>query len=146
MSEALLSTLGLIIVAVVTVVGQWVSSRNDRALAHQEVDLLKKLDDPKSSAAVDLKAVIEDRLRVWKKRAQPSYRLLRTGYMTLFVAYLLVAAIRLLEAPEHPEGLYLATYLALLIAIIVTGVTSAYFLLSGGMAALRERKPGQNQP
>jgi cation transport ATPase len=143
MSEALLSSLGLIIVAVVAVVGQWVNSRNDRALAHQEVDLLKKLDDPKSSAAVDLKEVIEERMRVWKKRARPSYRLLRTGYMTLLVAYVLVAAFQLLGGPQ--EFPYV-TYWALLIAIIVTLLASTYFILSAGTATLRERKQGQNRP
>ena len=143
MSEALLSNLGLIIVAVVTVGGQWVNSRNDRALAHQEVDLLKKLDDPTSSAAVDLNEVIEERLRVWKKRARPSYRLLRTGYMTLFVAYVLVAAFQLAGGPQEFQYV---TYWSLLIAIIVTGLASTYFISGAGIAALRERKQGQNQP
>jgi hypothetical protein len=37
----------------ITVIGQWISSRNDRNLTNQELDILKKL-DPNSKTARDL--------------------------------------------------------------------------------------------
>jgi hypothetical protein len=63
MSDAFLTALVPVIVALVTVVGQRLSGRNDRAQTHQEVDLLAKL-DPRSPAASNLNQVIED----WRSR------------------------------------------------------------------------------
>lgn len=53
MVPALIALIGVVVVAVC----QLVSARNDRALAHQEVDLLKKLQRG-SHAATDLEMII----------------------------------------------------------------------------------------
>src|SRR5215203_682111 len=68
MSDAFLTALMPVIVALVTVVGQRLSGRNDRAQTHQEVDLLAKL-DARSRAASNLNQVIEDRIEDWHRRA-----------------------------------------------------------------------------
>lgn len=60
--------IGVVFVAATGVVGQLLTSRNDRALTHQEVDLLAKL-DPASKAARDLNGVIEARVARWHKKA-----------------------------------------------------------------------------
>lgn len=44
------------------------NNRNDRAITHQEVDLLAKL-DPRSKAAQDLNEVIQARIGRWHAKA-----------------------------------------------------------------------------
>jgi type II secretory pathway component PulL len=67
---ALITAVGLVLVSIVSVTGQWLTSRNDRTLTHQEVDLLKKL-DPDSGAAADVTAVIQSRIASWKASQHP---------------------------------------------------------------------------
>jgi hypothetical protein len=53
MAPSVITVVGLILVALISSAGILLTTRNDRALTHQEVDLLKKL-DPESRAAKDL--------------------------------------------------------------------------------------------
>ena len=67
MLVALITAAGLVLVAAVSALGQWLNARNDRTLTHQEVDLLKKL-DPMSEGANALAEVVELRIASWKKQ------------------------------------------------------------------------------
>ena len=58
---AIASVVAVVITAVGQLVSQLVSTRNDLALAHQEVDLLKKL-QPGSQAETDLEMIIRKRI------------------------------------------------------------------------------------
>jgi hypothetical protein len=49
----LIAAITSVVVIMITVIGQWISSRNDRNLINQELDILKKL-DPNSKTARDL--------------------------------------------------------------------------------------------
>jgi hypothetical protein len=64
---ALIALIGVIAAAVLQLLGQLASARNDRALAHQEVDLLQKLQarQPRSQAATDLEVIVSRRIRKW---------------------------------------------------------------------------------
>lgn len=70
MITALIAAVATVIAAIIAVVGQMISNRNDRALAHQEVDLLKKL-SPDSDAATHLEMVIERRIGQWRDKSEP---------------------------------------------------------------------------
>jgi hypothetical protein len=65
---AIVGAIGLVLVALLGVLGQFLTSRNDRTLTDQEVDLLRKL-DPNSQAARDLIAVVESRIATWHWKA-----------------------------------------------------------------------------
>jgi hypothetical protein len=56
-----------VIVIVVTVIGQWINSRNDRTLANQELDILAKL-ALSSGDASQLHEVIRFRIAKWHQR------------------------------------------------------------------------------
>jgi|SRR5215211_1452908 len=87
MSNAFLTALVPVIAALVTVIGQRLSGRNDRAQTHQEVDLLTKL-DPKSPAAINLNQVIEDRIEHWHRRTRESSRALRRVWYCAGISYI----------------------------------------------------------
>jgi hypothetical protein len=72
----LVPALTSVIVVVITAVGQWINSRNDRSLANQELDALKKL-DPETEAAQELTEVIQFRIAKWYARIAESRRALR---------------------------------------------------------------------
>ena len=57
----LIAALTSVVVIMSTVIGQWIRSRNDRTLTHQELDILKKL-DPTSQTARDLSEVLQARI------------------------------------------------------------------------------------
>jgi hypothetical protein len=71
MVPALITSITGLIVAVIVTVGQFLSARNDRALAHQEVDLLKKLQSG-SQAAADLEMIINKRIDRWRAKYEGS--------------------------------------------------------------------------
>jgi hypothetical protein len=68
---ALITSVATLIGVVIVTVGQFVSARNDRALAHQEIDLLKKL-QPDSPVASDLEMIIRKRIGKWRGRYEES--------------------------------------------------------------------------
>jgi hypothetical protein len=63
----LIPSIGVVLVAVIGLLGQLATSRNERSFTNQEVDLLQKL-DPKSKVAKDLSEVIEARVSGWHRR------------------------------------------------------------------------------
>jgi hypothetical protein len=67
MAPTIITVVGLILVALISLAGTLLTTRNDRALSHQEVDLPKKL-DPESRAAKDLSLVIEAGVNRWYKK------------------------------------------------------------------------------
>jgi hypothetical protein len=88
----LIAALTSVVVIMITVIGQWISSRNDRNLTNQELDILKKL-DPNSKTARDLSEVIQARIAKWRQRIAQSRRHLRgaiwwalAGYVILIIA------------------------------------------------------------
>jgi Flp pilus assembly protein TadB len=60
----LIPVIGTVLAAVIAGAAQLINSRNDRAQAHQEVDLLLKL-DPTSDTAKQLNQVVEARVQQW---------------------------------------------------------------------------------
>jgi hypothetical protein len=68
--NVLIPVLGAVLVAVVAAAGQVINSRNDRAQAHQEVDLLQKLRqmDPTSDTAKQLDEVVQVRIGRWHRK------------------------------------------------------------------------------
>lgn len=96
MWPTVLTFLGPILVALAAVFGGWLTSRNDRALALQELDLYKRL-NPDSTTAKDLGTVIALRVSGWKKRAIRSARRGRVTFrdvVTVFVfLYLILFAV-----------------------------------------------------
>ena len=78
MGTALIAAAASVLAVLVSVVGTVINSRNDRALTHQEVDLLTKL-QPDSKAARELHAVIEARINSWYGRAYKTRRGRRAG-------------------------------------------------------------------
>jgi hypothetical protein len=63
----LIPVFGAVLVAVIAAAAQVINSRNDRAQAHQEVDLLLKL-DPTSDTAKQLFQVLQARVNRWHAR------------------------------------------------------------------------------
>jgi hypothetical protein len=71
MNPNLFAPLATVVVISITVVGQWISSRNDRSLTDQELEILSKLERD-SKTAKDLSAVIETRIARWRQRMAES--------------------------------------------------------------------------
>jgi hypothetical protein len=65
--NVLIPVVGAVLVAVIAAAAQVINSRNDRAQAHQEVDLLRKL-DPTSDTAKELAAVVQARIGRWHQK------------------------------------------------------------------------------
>jgi hypothetical protein len=86
MGPNLIAAIASVIVIIVTVIGQFVSSRNDRNLTNQELDILKKL-DPNSPTARELSEVIQFRVAKWRRRITKSRRRLRSGFAWLAAGY-----------------------------------------------------------
>jgi Flp pilus assembly protein TadB len=101
MAPTLIAALTSVIVIMITTLGQWLSNRNDRALAHQEVELLKHL-QPNSRAAKDLEEVIASRIDVWKFELRPVAVFYRVFAFWAVLAYLfsLVFVAVMLTAPR----------------------------------------------
>jgi len=73
--SVLIPVVGAVFVAVIAAVAQVISSRNDRAQAHQEVDLLRKLDPTSDTtkelaeaAAKELAEVVQARIGRWHQK------------------------------------------------------------------------------
>jgi len=65
--SVLIPMVGAVLVAVIAAAAQVINSRNDRAQAHQEVDLLRKL-DPTSDTAKELAEVLQARIGRWHQK------------------------------------------------------------------------------
>ena len=105
--------------------GQLISTRNDRALAQQEVDLLKKL-RPESRAAIDLEVVISSRIGKWRSKHQ-EWRIAANraltywaiAYVVSTLALLLVSAVTPDEAMEMlPSFVRIYAYILWLFSLI----------------------------
>jgi hypothetical protein len=90
MSPNLIAAFASVIVIVITVIGQWINSRNDRAVTNQELDILEKLDS-NGVAARELSEVIEFRIAKWHQRTtSKSARRLRRVIVVLAVGWILL--------------------------------------------------------
>ena len=78
MDPNLVAAIASVSVIAITVIGQWINSRNDRSLTNQELDILKKLDS-NSMAARELSEVIHFRITKWHRRIAKTRQLLRSA-------------------------------------------------------------------
>jgi hypothetical protein len=88
MSPNLIAAIASVIVIIITVIGQWISSRNDRNLTNQELDILKRL-DPSGPTARELSEVIQFRVAKWRRRIAKSRQRLRSGSAWFVAGYLI---------------------------------------------------------
>jgi hypothetical protein len=102
MVPAVIAAIASVVVVVIATVGQLISSRNDRAMAHQEVDLLKKL-RPDSQAATDLELIISKRIGSWRGKHEASRVALKWSAGFVASAYIAVALTSLLDFYLKPE-------------------------------------------
>jgi hypothetical protein len=91
MGPNLIAAIASIIVIVITVIGQWLNTRNDRNLANQELEILKKLDS-NSQAARELSELIEFRIAKWHKGIAISRRRVRSAIVWFVIGYMLYLA------------------------------------------------------
>lgn len=90
---AYLPSFVLIVVTIVGIAGTWFNNRNDRALAHQEADLAKKL-IPSSEAAEQLNQVVAFRIYRWHNKVVLS----NAKYLWLGLTFLGVSLLLTLSA------------------------------------------------
>jgi uncharacterized membrane protein YraQ (UPF0718 family) len=103
MGPNLIAAIASVLVIAITVIGQWINSRNDRNLTNQEVDILKKLDS-NSTAARELSQVIQFRIAKWHRRIAKSRQLLRGTIVWGVVGYLMfLAAVQLRVLPRDSD-------------------------------------------
>jgi hypothetical protein len=130
-SPNLIAAIASVIVIVITVIGQWINSRNDRILTNQELDILKKL-DPNSGAARELSEVVQFRIAKWHHRIDKSRPLLRESIVSGVVGYLLLqtaASLRFFEKDLDLKILYVALILLGSLAWVVAGARLGQFLI-----------------
>jgi hypothetical protein len=102
---ALITSVATLIGVVIVTVGQFVSARNDRALAHQEIDLLKKL-QPDSPAASDLEMIIRKRIGKWRGRYEESrFAYIRSRNLVAMAAVAVTLAMPMLFYLKPEEAL-----------------------------------------
>jgi hypothetical protein len=112
MDTNLIAPIASILVIAITVIGQWINSRNDRNLTNQELDILKKLDS-NSTAARELSAVIQFRIAKWHRRIAKSRQLLRGTIVWGVISYLLFLVI--LQIAPRPKDVDLILWFGALI-------------------------------
>jgi hypothetical protein len=130
MSDAFLTALVPVIAALVTVVGQRLSGRNDRAQTHQEVDLLAKL-DRKSLAAINLNQVIEDRIAAWHRRTRESHRAVRAVWYFAGISYVFFIVVSAVSQVGESRPWSMIETVVFWTAVVVAGAAflSAVFSL-----------------
>jgi hypothetical protein len=109
MAPNLIAAAASVIVIVITVIGQWISSRNDRNLTNQEADLLQKLDSH-SSAARELSEVIELRISRWRRRMTAWSRTRRFSLWLFQVGGVLVLVVYPFVFPSEQTTLLLYVF------------------------------------
>jgi hypothetical protein len=119
MIPALIALVGVLIATAGQLIGQLVSARNDRALAHQEVDLLKKLE--RGQAAADLEAIINSRIRKWRRSYEVTRVTLKQAWALLGVASVAVALAIPLVLYVKPEAWSGLPALARTITLVLLG-------------------------
>jgi Flp pilus assembly protein TadB len=122
MVPAAIAAASSVVVILITTVGQWLSNRNDRALAHQEVELLQKL-QPNSRTAKDLEQVIASRIDAWKLRQQPAAVRHRAFAFWAILAYVfgVTASVTVTFTPQDLRPLIIVC-----VAVLPVGVCSYY--------------------
>jgi hypothetical protein len=95
MGPNLIAAIASVVVILITVIGQWINSRNDRSLTNQELDILQKLDnlkelDANPSAARELSEVIQFRIAKWHDKTVKSERFVRRAWMWAAVSWMLL--------------------------------------------------------
>ena len=134
MSNAFLAALVPVIAALVTVLGQRLSGRNDRAQTHQEVDLLAKL-DPKSPAAINLNQVIEDRIEHWHRRTRESSRALRGVWYCAGIGYIFFLVGLAISQVGESRSMKTTEFAVFLTAAVLAGVAFLLAILLAALAA-----------
>jgi hypothetical protein len=139
MVPAVVAAIASVVVVVIATVGQLISSRNDRALAHQEVDLLKKL-QPESKAAADLELIISTRIRSWRGRREASRVALKWSAGLVTTAYVAIALVTLLDFYVMPERAWDGvSALARTIEYGLIGIVAIALLGAAGLIVLSVR-------
>jgi hypothetical protein len=112
------------------VIGQWINSRNDRAVTNQELDIVKKLDS-NSTAARELREVVEFRIAGWRQRMTKSAQLLRSGIVLYAVGTMLILlASQFVIQQAFPQRSWLFQSLAFLsYVLMVSGLVA--WIVSG---------------
>jgi hypothetical protein len=131
MDPNLIAAIASVSVIAITVIGQWINSRNDRILTNQELDILKKLDS-NSTAARELSEVIQFRIAKWHRRIAKARQLLRSAIVWGVIGYLLLTtAVQLSIFPRDSDLMLLLGALILLgsAAFAVAGVKLGQFLI-----------------
>jgi hypothetical protein len=148
MVPALIALIGVAIATAGQLVGQFISARNDRALAHQEVDLLKKL-QPGSQAAADLEIVIRTRIGKWRGRhekrrvAQTRFWMRIAGaYAALTLGLLLLFYVKPEARGELPTLARGAIYFLLVLAGLQVLAAIGWFLRLAVLAVKGKRETG----
>jgi hypothetical protein len=128
MATALISALASIVIVLITVVGQWIGSRNDRALTLQEVELLSRI-DPTSEAAGDLNWVIDRRIAGWRSRYSPARALRRlTWRVTGLLMMYLIFGFAISFATGSLELWYLVPLLPISLMHMILGLRTRFAL------------------
>jgi hypothetical protein len=111
-SPNLITAIASVVVILITVIGQWINSRNDRSLTNQELDILKGL-DANAPAARELSEVIQFRISKWHDKTVKSARLVRRALSWLAVTWLLLMAGSLIESRAFSLDLLETIFLVL---------------------------------
>jgi hypothetical protein len=91
MIPALIAGAALVLAGLITAIGQWLNSRNDRQLALLEVELHSKMPAEAKAAVHELEHVIDDRIHRWYLRTRPFARMMRAAGLAVAAAYFFVA-------------------------------------------------------
>jgi hypothetical protein len=103
MIPALIAAAATVVVAVIAAVSQRKPTRSDLDLAHQEADLLRKL-EAGSQSATELESLITKRIEDWRKRyeAPPNVIVLVIALCSLSLVCLEIAAVLFFYLSPEP--------------------------------------------
>jgi hypothetical protein len=138
----LVPALASVIVIIITVTGQWINSRNDRNLANQEVEILKKLDS-NSRTARELNEVIEFRVTRWHRKIAQSRRS-RWRAIALALAGYVLSVFGLTAYVFAGEFTWSMVVWFLLAALVFISALQAFFVAS--KERRQERKAESGEP
>jgi hypothetical protein len=114
-----------------------INSRNDRSLANQEIDILKKL-DPNGAEAHQLSEVIQSRIARWHWRASESRRLVLYGVVCFYIALLAVYLGVYMSEPETLNRKAVVFILSVVGSVFYA--FSLYLIIRGSRMLRKERR------
>lgn len=150
MVTALIAAIASVLVVLITVVGQIISTRNDRQTALLEVQLLAKL-PPDSRAAQNLEKVITTRSMLWSRNLEHRYlgRLHRLSVYNVAV-FLILTSVRLASDgdPERAREIgrsflklvWEASAVLMLLALLLAFIAQTELILRNLWMAMEKRK------